>query len=126
MERKASTVTLKFISILAFLKLALHLAVNAFMSYGLFRDEFYYIACSNHLAAGYVDQPPLSIFLLAFSRSIFGDSLFAIRLLPAFAGGFTVLFAGLIVRKLGGGKQAVILAGLAVMLAPIQLAMSMI
>lgn len=123
MDEKASKVTLKFIGALAFLKLAIHLASNAFMSYGIFRDEFYYIACSNHLAWGYVDQPPLSIFLLAISRLIFGDSLFAIRLLPAIAGAMTVFVAGLIVRKLGGGKPAVILAGLAVMLAPVQLSM---
>jgi hypothetical protein len=27
--------------------------------YGYFRDAFYYLACSEHLAWGYVDQPPL-------------------------------------------------------------------
>ncbi len=29
-------------------------------SYGHFSDEFYYLACSDHLAWGYVDHPPLS------------------------------------------------------------------
>lgn len=123
MDEKASKVTLNFIGALAFLKLAIHLGTNAFASYGIFRDELYYIACSNNLALGYVDQPPLSIYLLSISRAIFGDSLFAIRLFPAMVGALTVLFAGLIVRRLGGGKPAVILAGLAVMLAPIQLGM---
>ena len=28
--------------------------------YGYFRDELYYVACGQHLAFGYVDQPPLS------------------------------------------------------------------
>jgi hypothetical protein len=42
--------------------------------------ELYYIACSRHLAAGYVDQPPLSIFVLAATRLLLGDSVFAIRL----------------------------------------------
>jgi hypothetical protein len=112
------------IAVLSFLKLGIHLGTNAFASYGIFRDEFYYIACSNRLALGYVDQPPLSIYLLSLSRQIFGESLFAIRLLPALAGAFTVFFTGLLVRKIGGGKTAVILAALATMLAPIQLGMN--
>ncbi|HSP06306.1 MAG TPA: glycosyltransferase, partial [Acidobacteriota bacterium] len=63
--------------ILALVKLAAHLVDNAWGGYGIFRDEFYYIACSKHLAAGYVDQPPLSIYILALNRLLFGDSLFA-------------------------------------------------
>jgi len=54
--------------------LAFHLLVNAFGGYGIFRDEYYYIACSKRLAAGYVDQPPLAMFLLAASRAVFGVS----------------------------------------------------
>ncbi len=123
MDEPSSRVTLKFIGALAFVKLAIHLVTNALGGYGIFRDELYYIACSKNLALGYVDQPPLSIYLLSVSRAIFGDSLFAIRLLPAVAGAFTVLLVGLMVRRLGGGKPAVLIAGLAVMLAPIQLAM---
>src|SRR5258708_3147309 len=42
--------------------------------YGIFRDELYYLACSEHLAWGYVDQPPLSIALLAADRRLLGDS----------------------------------------------------
>lgn len=37
--------------------------------YGYFRDEFYYFACAEHLAWGYVDHPPLSIALLALVRA---------------------------------------------------------
>jgi len=40
-------------------------------SYGYHGDEFYYLACSEHLAWGYVDHPPLSIALLALIRAIF-------------------------------------------------------
>lgn len=101
---------------LAAIKLVLHLASNH--NYGYFRDEFYYLACGEHLDWGYVDHPPLSIFLLALSRMIFGDSIFAVRLLPAIAGAVLVLMTGLLVRVMGGGKYAQALAALCVIIAP--------
>ena len=124
MNKKDSNIIIIPLVVLSFLKLVIHLGTNAFASYGIFRDELYYIACSNRLAFGYVDHPPLSVYFLSLSRLIFGESLFAIRLFPAFAGAFTVLLTGLLVRKLGGGKSAVILASLAVIFAPIQLGMT--
>ncbi len=78
--------------------------------YGYFRDELYYIACAQHLAFGYVDQPPLSILLLRLSQVLLGSSLFAIRLLPALAGAATVAITGLIARELGGRAWAIALA----------------
>lgn len=110
------------ISLVAFLFL-FHLFANAFTSYGYFRDEFYYLACSRHLAWGYVDQPPFSIFVLALTRWLIGDSLFAIRLVPALAVSLTLLFTGLMVRRMGGGAIATLLACGCVMVAPIFLAM---
>ena len=86
--------------------------------YGWFRDELYYIACSEHLAWGYVDHPPLSVALLKAWRLAFGDSLVAIRLGPAIAGSLVVAFTGIIVIELGGGAVAVALACLAVLVAP--------
>jgi hypothetical protein len=109
---------------LVFIKLLIHLGTNAFGGYGIFRDEFYYLACSHRLDLGYVDQPPLSIYILALSLVLFGDSLFALRLLPAIFGSLTVLLTGLIVRKLGGRSFAIIIACLTVIVAPIILAMN--
>src|SRR6266436_5412678 len=77
--------------------------------YGYFRDELYYIACGRHLAFGYVDQAPLSILLLRLSEILLGNSLFALRLLPALAGAATVAITGLIARELGGRGWAVAL-----------------
>jgi hypothetical protein len=64
--------------------------------YGYFSDEFYYLACSDHLAWGYVDHPPLSIALLALIRTILGDALWALHLLPALATAGSVFLTGLI------------------------------
>ena len=103
----------KLLLSIAFAKFLLHVAINLGGAYGYFRDELYYIACSNHLAWGYVDQPPVSIFLLAISRILFGDSLVMLRILPAVAGSITVLFVGLIAEKMGGRKFAQATAAIA-------------
>jgi 4-amino-4-deoxy-L-arabinose transferase-like glycosyltransferase len=114
-ERKDFALILVF----ALAALIFHLLVNAFGGYGIFRDEFYYIACSKRLAAGYIDQPPLAMFLMAAGRAVFGESQLGIRVLPAIAHALTVLFGGLIARRLGGRRTAITLAGLGVLLAPI-------
>jgi hypothetical protein len=88
--------------------LLVHLLTNG--RYGYFRDELYYLACGRHLAFGYVDQPLLSILLLRVSEVLLGNSLFAIRLLPALAGSATVAITGLIARELGGRAWAIALA----------------
>jgi len=89
--------------------------------YGYFRDELYYAACGEHLAWGYVDHAPLVAFASAFTRALFGDSLFALRLLPALSAAPKVLLAGWMAREAGGGKFSQFFAALLVLLAPIYL-----
>lgn len=101
---------LSIIFYISLFKLLLHLSVNAAGGYGLFRDEYYYLACADNLAFGYVDQPPFSVWILSIVTSIIGDSLFAIRLVPALCGAATVFLTGLIARQLGGQKIAVAIA----------------
>ena len=103
----------------ALMLLAVHCATNLSGGYGYFRDEFYYIACSDRLAWGYVDHPPLSILLLRLNRLLLGDSIFALRLLPALAAAGTVILTGLVVRAFEGTRTAVFLACLAVAVAPV-------
>jgi hypothetical protein len=86
--------------------------------YGYFRDELYYMACAKHLAFGYVDHPPLAPFLLRLVLITLGESVLAIRLLPALAGAATVFLTGSIARRLGGGTFAQSLAALAMAVAP--------
>ncbi|MBZ5562915.1 MAG: glycosyltransferase family 39 protein [Acidobacteriia bacterium] len=83
--------------------------------YGIFRDELYYIACSKHLAWGYVDEPPFAPLLLFLVRHTLGESLYAIRFLPAVCNSLVVLLSGLMARELGAGRFGQALAGLAVM-----------
>jgi len=125
MDKSKSTLDteMKILLVLTGVKLLLHLYVNTFAGYGIFRDELYYLACANHIGIGYVDHPPFSIFILSVWRTIFGDSVFAIRLFSALAGAATVFMSGLIVRRLGGRTFAIALTGIAAICAPILLAM---
>ena len=97
-------------------KLLVHLYAGR--KYGYHIDELYYIACSEHLDWGYVDQPPLVALIAKIARTLFGDSLQAIRFFPALAGAAKVLLTGIIARDLGGERFAQILAALAVLVAP--------
>lgn len=91
--------------------------------YGIFRDELYYLACSEHLDLGYVDQPPLIAFVAWIARHVFGESLLGLRLIPAVAGAATVWLTGKVARELGGGAFAQGLAALAAFAAPVFLLM---
>jgi hypothetical protein len=101
---------------IALAKLLLHIYFNN--RYGYFRDEFDYIACGDHPAWGYVDQPPLIPFLVHISRAVLGDSLRAIRLLPALASSLLVVQTALIARELGGRRFALLLSAICVVIAP--------
>ena len=87
--------------------------------YGYFRDEFNYLSSGNHLAWGYVDEPPLLPFLVRLSRTILGDSLRSIRFLPALAISGAVVITGLIAREFGGRRFALLLSAVTVVIAPI-------
>ena len=89
--------------------------------YGYFRDELYYAACGEHLAWGYVDHAPLVAVAARVSRALLGNSLFALRFLPALSSAAKIFLGGWIAREVGGGKFAQTLAALTVLLAPIYL-----
>src|SRR6202041_478201 len=88
-------------------KLLVHLYAGR--HYGYFVDELYYLACSRHLDWGYVDQPPLIALVTWLVRVLLGQSLAAIRLLPALAGAGEVAMTALIASELGGGWFAQLL-----------------
>ncbi|MEP6742945.1 MAG: glycosyltransferase family 39 protein [bacterium] len=102
---------------LAVAKLFFHLFTAE--HYGIFRDELYYLACSEHLAWGYVDQPPLIALVAWFARHVFGSSLLGLRLLPALAGAALVWLTGKLAREMGGDRFSQALAALATFAVPI-------
>jgi hypothetical protein len=105
--------------LLAFANFLLHLYFNN--RYGYFRDEFDYMACGDHLAWGYVDQPPLVPFLVKISRLLLGDSLRSIRFIPALATSTAVILTAMIARELGGRRFALVVSALAFIAAPFYL-----
>ena len=92
-------------------------------NYGFFRDEFYLVACSQRLALGYVDHPPLSPAVLAVVRRLFGDSLPAIRIAPVLAAGLVTFLAGVLAREFGGNRLGQGLSALCVAFCPLYLAL---
>jgi hypothetical protein len=92
--------------------------------YGYFRDELYYLACGEHPAWGYVDQPPLIAWIAWLLQHTIGTSLRALRLPPALAGVATIILSGQLARELGGRRWAMFLASLAALMAPVSLALS--
>ncbi len=107
----------RLVYLLALIKLCIHIAfING---YGIFRDELYYVVCGRHLAWGYVEFPPLIGLISRVVTSVLGESLFAIRILPAIAGAGLVVLAGMLARELGGGRFAQSLAALSIVAATI-------
>ena len=104
------------VSAIALAKLLLHFYFNN--RYGYFRDEFDYLSCGDHLAWGYVDQPPLLPFLGRISRMVLGDSLRSIRFLPALASSLLVLQTAVLAREFGGRRFALLLSAVTAVIAP--------
>lgn len=123
---KISRNLITLILTISIINLLIYLLTTAFTSYGTFRDEYYYLACANRLDIGYVDHPPFSILILALWKSLFGDSMFVIRIIPAIVSSFNVFIIGLFTLRLGGRKAAVIISTVAFMLSPIFLGMNTI
>lgn len=98
---------------------AVHLIVNAITPYGVHRDEFLYAAMGRHLRLFGMDFPPLIALVAIVERALFGDSLIALRLVPALAAAGIILLAAGIARELGGGRFAQGTAAVALAMHPL-------
>ena len=96
--------------ILAALKLVLPFLLHH-PAFGLHRDEFLYYEQGQHLDLGYLENPPL-VGLLASISSLFGGSFFWIKFWPALFGALTFVVVAQMIRVMGGGLYALLVAGL--------------
>ncbi len=115
-ERKSFLASgMAIIWLIALAKLLFHIYFNN--RYGYFRDEFDYMSCGDHLAWGYVDQPPLIPFLIHICRALLGDSLRSIRFIPALASSLLVVQTAVLAREFGGRRFALLLSAITVVIA---------
>lgn len=98
---------------------AFHLALSG--RYGFHGDELYFMVCGQRPAWGYVDHPPFTPMVAGVATSLFGPSLFALRLFPAAALGLGCFLTGWLARRLGAGTYGEALAALAFVCAPLLL-----
>jgi len=106
-------------------KIAFHLLAAGPLAWGYMTDELYFLDTIDRLDWGFVDHPPLSIAVLGVVRAVAGDSILALRVLPALFAGAMVVLTGLMAREMGGRASAQSLAALAMATSPVHMSMAM-
>lgn len=101
---------------LALIKLALHFLTNT--NYELHRDVYLYLALADHPAWGYVSVPPLTPMIGKVALWLLGHNAFAAGFFPALTGALTIVIIALLVKELGGGTWALVLACTAFLISP--------
>lgn len=99
------------IALIAVAAVAVEMAVSA--RYGYVRDELYFLSAGQHLAFGYVDQPPLTPLLARITAALAGGTLAGFRILPALCLAALVVMTAAMSRRLGAGRTGQLLAALA-------------
>jgi dolichyl-phosphate-mannose-protein mannosyltransferase len=107
------------VGVLAGLKLALHVVVNLVTPYEFHRDELLYLAMGRYIRLWAMDYPPAIALLADAGRTVVGDSLVGLRMVPALAGTALVVLAALLAREFGGGWRAQALTALCVIANPL-------
>ncbi|GAB3165031.1 glycosyltransferase family 39 protein [Telluribacter humicola] len=105
--------------LLALISVALHLVF--FNNLGYHRDELLYFSLGKHPAWGYASVPPLVGLLSWLIQSLLGDSLFAVKLVPALMSGVMVVLGAFLAQQLGGRKYAMKLAAVGMIVPPLML-----
>lgn len=107
------------ISFLALLNIAIHLIFSFNLEYH--RDELLYFSLGRHPAFGYATVPPVTGWVAWLIQTVFGNSLFAVRIFPALLSGVIVFLVSSLARELGGSIYARILAAAGILVSIIGL-----
>jgi hypothetical protein len=106
----------RIILLFALAKLVTHLLTAT--NYGFQRDAYLYMAQAKHLDWGYFSTPPLLAFVTRIHTMLWGDSLLAVRLLPALIGISSLFMVGWLIKQLKGGVVAQVIGLTAILLSP--------
>ncbi|MDF1574630.1 MAG: glycosyltransferase family 39 protein [Bacteroidales bacterium] len=106
----------RIILLFALAKLMAHILTAT--NYGFQRDAYLYMAQAKHLDWGYFSTPPLVAFVTRLHTTLRGDSLLAVRLLPALTGIASLFMAGWLIKQLRGGVLAQVIGLTAILLSP--------
>jgi len=102
------------ILVLALISISIHLLVISNLEYH--RDELLYFSLGLHPAAGYATVPPMIGWIAWLMESLFGYSVFAVRLFPALISGAMIFLAASMAKELGGSRYAAFLAALGLLI----------
>lgn len=75
----------------------------------LHRDEYLYLADSDHLAWGFIEMPPL-LAVLGYISKLMGGTVHTVQLWGGVFGAFTMVFVGEMVIRLKGNAFAIFMA----------------
>ncbi|HLF64186.1 MAG TPA: glycosyltransferase family 39 protein [Saprospiraceae bacterium] len=104
---------------LALLNILIHLLCYNNLEYH--RDELLYFTLGLHPALGYATVPPLIGWVAFVMQSLFGFTLFSVKLFPALLSGVFLYVTAGITRELGGKLPAQILTAIAILVMPLNL-----
>lgn len=111
--------TTLIIIILALFNAVIHLVFSYNLEYH--RDELLYFSLGQHPAFGYATVPPMTGWVAWLMKSLFGYSLFAVRIFPAFLSIIMVVLVSETARELGGSDFSRILAATGIIISIIGL-----
>jgi Dolichyl-phosphate-mannose-protein mannosyltransferase len=101
--------------------LVLHVVVNIVSPFEIHRDALLYAAMGRHLRLFRMDFPPFIAIVARTEMALFDHTIWGLRLAPALAHAALITCGILLVRRLGGGRLAAWLAGVALLLSGLEL-----